>query len=51
LFPIKKWPIDVYVLLPLINNPEDVEVLQENECKLIAWAEIHQTELSAISYG
>lgn len=49
LFPITKWPTMVYVLALLIKDPENIEELKENECKLIAWAEIYQTELDAIS--
>lgn len=50
LFPIAKWPVSVYVLVPLIDDPEKVDELKENEYKLIAWAEIYRTELAAISY-
>ncbi|MEO7841272.1 MAG: hypothetical protein ABIU06_18170 [Anaerolineales bacterium] len=49
LFQIKKWPVSVYVLAPLTEQSEEMEELKENECKLIAWAEIYQTESSAIS--
>jgi len=50
LFPIAKWPVSVYVLVPLIDDLEEMNELKENEYKLIAWAEIYQTELAALSY-
>jgi len=49
LFPITKWPTHVYVLAPLISELENIQELKENECKLIAWAAIYQTESAAIN--
>jgi hypothetical protein len=49
LFPNTKWPAAVYVLALLRDNTETTKELKENECRLIAWADIYQTELDAIS--
>jgi len=45
LFPIKKWPVDVYVLRILIENPREREVIRENDIVLIGWAELYNSQL------
>ncbi len=47
LFPINEWPLYVHVARPLIENPEDRDVLRENEFESIAWAELYRTEEGA----
>jgi hypothetical protein len=47
LFPIKKWPVFVHVARFLINNPEERDVIDDNEFESIAWAEIYKTESDA----
>jgi hypothetical protein len=49
LFPIKEWPVFVYVSRLLIENPEEREQIHDNEFELIAWAEIYETEAKAIA--
>lgn len=49
LFPITKWPTYVYVLAIQKDELETLDELRESDYKLIAWAEIYQTELEAIS--
>jgi hypothetical protein len=44
LFPIKKWPVTVYVLRPLVENPKERDVLKDDELVLIGWAEIYDSE-------
>lgn len=46
LFPVKKWPVSVYVLRPLINDPEHKDTLRDDELTLIGWAEIYDSQLS-----
>jgi hypothetical protein len=47
LYPIKKWPVFVYVSRLLIENPELIESLSDNDFELIAWAELYESEESA----
>lgn len=42
-FPINNSPMSVHVARILIDNPQNKEVIHNNEMKLIAWAEIYQT--------
>jgi hypothetical protein len=44
LFPIKKWPSKVYVLIPQIENVHEKEEIMGNECLNIAWAELYRYE-------
>ena len=44
LFPVEKWPLAVYVLLPQNEDPEKRLMLKDNEISLIGWAEIYKTE-------
>jgi hypothetical protein len=46
LFPIKKWPVAVYVLQALIENPEQHDVLRKEEMALLGWAEIYDSQLN-----
>lgn len=41
LFPINKWPVAVYVLRSLIENPKGRDKLNNDELTLIGWAEIY----------
>jgi hypothetical protein len=43
LFPVKKWPISVYLLHTIVQNPAERTMLRENELTLIGWAEIYDT--------
>jgi hypothetical protein len=47
LFPINEWPLYVHVARPLIDNPENRDVLRENDFESIAWAELYRTEEDA----
>jgi hypothetical protein len=47
LFPIKSWPVSVHVARLLIQNPEQRELIHDNEFESIAWAELYQTEEDA----
>ena len=49
LFPIIKWPVRVYIIRVLIENPEERDVLKDDELELIDWAELYETEESAQS--
>lgn len=41
LFPVSKWPEDVYVFAPHVENPELRDSLALEEVKKIAFGEIH----------
>jgi hypothetical protein len=43
LFPITRWPVPVYVLAVLIDNPEQESIISNDQMKLIAWAELYET--------
>jgi len=45
LFPVTKWPVRVYVLQPLIEKPEERDILKDDEMILIGWAEIYDSQL------
>jgi hypothetical protein len=47
LFPVNEWPVSVYVVRPLIGDPQLRDQLRQDEFELIAWAELYQTEESA----
>jgi hypothetical protein len=47
LFPIKEWPVFVHVARLLIENPEERELIHDNEFESIAWAELYATEAAA----
>jgi len=42
-FPIKNFPLPVHVARILIDNPQDKDFIHNYEMKLIAWAEIYNT--------
>ena len=44
LFPIRAWPVSVYVLYALILHPESYDTLKDDELTLIDWAEIYLSE-------
>jgi hypothetical protein len=46
LFSIREWPVSVYVLRALIDNPERRDNLKDSELELIGWAEIYSSQLS-----
>jgi hypothetical protein len=43
LFPIERWPVDVYVVRLLVAS-EAKETVMADEMELIAWAELYPTE-------
>jgi hypothetical protein len=47
LFPISEWPAFVHMAYPMVERPEQREVLHDSELKLIAWAELYRTEEAA----
>jgi len=47
LFPIHEWPLHVHVARLLIENPENCDVLRDEEFESIAWAELCRTEEDA----
>lgn len=47
LFPVKKWPVDVYVLRVLIDNPVERDTIMDNEMTLIGWAELYDSQLNS----
>lgn len=47
LFPITHWPVYVHVARLLVENPELLGRLQEDQFKSIAWAELYRTEEDA----
>ena len=46
LFPVGKWPVEVYVLRALIENPVERDLLKDEELELIDWATIYDSQLS-----
>jgi hypothetical protein len=42
LFPIRKWPVAVYVLHALVEYPAERDKLRDEELKLIGWAELFE---------
>lgn len=46
LFPIVNWPVYVHVAY-LLLSPKGNSVINDDEIKLIAWAELYPTEQSA----
>ena len=51
LFPITKWPTPVYVVRPLVPDPESRNRLLKNEYDLLAWALLYRTEHEARMYA
>ncbi|MEX1071622.1 MAG: hypothetical protein WEC37_03260 [Anaerolineales bacterium] len=49
LFPIDEIPEFVYVLMPLINNPEKRKFIAADEFYLLYWAELYETLEDAIT--
>lgn len=49
LFPINKWPVFIHVARLLINNPEDRDIIHDDEMQEIGWAELYRSELDAIA--
>ncbi len=47
LFHITEWPVDVHVARPLLDHPELLDALQDDQFELIAWAELYRTEADA----
>ncbi len=47
LFPIEHWPVPVYVLRPLVPDPEARATIRRDEYVLEAWAELYPTEETA----
>jgi len=45
LFSISKWPVAVYVLRVLIENPSERNMLSDEELTLIGWAEIYDSPI------
>jgi hypothetical protein len=43
---IRKWPVAVYVLRSLIDNPDQGDNLKDTELELLGWAEIYPSQLS-----
>lgn len=46
LFPIRKWPVEVYVLRTLVENPAKRDVLKGEDLALIDWATIYEPKFS-----
>lgn len=51
LFPITKWPVSVYVLRALIEDPENRNALRDDELELLAWADLYKSEEAAKRAG
>lgn len=47
LFPIRKWPVYVFVMVPLVDDVEQRDVIHDDEAVLLAWAELYRTERAA----
>jgi hypothetical protein len=47
LFPITRWPVYVHVAVPLINDPEQRDVIQMDELQSLAWGELYESEEAA----
>ena len=48
LFPINQWPVYVHVAILLMDYSTIVGILQDDQIKPIAWAELYLTEEDAI---
>jgi hypothetical protein len=46
LFPVSRWPIDVYVTRLLVD-PANKEALRDDEFTLIAWGELYASKEEA----
>jgi hypothetical protein len=46
LFPVRKWPVEVYVLRALIENPAERDLLKDEEMALIDWGTIYDSQLN-----
>jgi len=42
LFPVNEWPVFVYVMAVLVDNPEQLITISDEQIKLIAWAELYK---------
>lgn len=48
LFPIKKWPVSVYVLRIKVKDPEHRNSFQDHELELFGWADLFPSALEAL---
>ena len=46
LFPVGKWPVEVYVLRVLIENPVVHDLFKDEELALIEWGTIYDSQLN-----
>jgi hypothetical protein len=46
LFPVRKWPVEVYVLRILIENPAERDLLKDEELALVDWGTIYHSQLN-----
>jgi hypothetical protein len=42
LFPITEWPAYVFVMAALVDRPEELSFIHDNQMKMIAWAELYE---------
>ncbi|GIK10540.1 MAG: hypothetical protein HND45_04900 [Chloroflexi bacterium] len=49
LFPIKRWPVFVYVVAVLVDNLEQIKMLSTDQMRIIAWAELYNSLENAIA--
>lgn len=46
LFPIRKWPVQVYVLHLLVENFTEYDTIPDDKLVLLGWAELYDSQLS-----
>jgi hypothetical protein len=46
LFPVRKWPVEVYVLRVLTENLVERDSIKDEELALIDWATIYDSQLN-----
>ena len=44
MFPISRWPLHVYVVRTLAQNPEQLEFLDDAESAVLDWGELYANE-------
>ncbi|HEX8596908.1 MAG TPA: hypothetical protein VF952_00120 [Chloroflexia bacterium] len=44
LFPIRRWPVYVFVIRLLVDEPESRDVVHDEELELVVWGELYGTE-------
>ncbi|MBI5284270.1 MAG: hypothetical protein HY874_04165 [Chloroflexi bacterium] len=44
MFPISRWPLHVYVVRTLAQNPEQLEFLDDAESAILDWGELYANE-------